>query len=472
MTTRYKSSVGLTRRESVGAVTLEKTEQAPTYVESRKQQNVLFIVSDDLNMHLGCYGYPWVHSPNLDRLAYKGVRFDRAYCQYPLCGPSRASFMTGLRPDTTGVITGPEWLRDKLPDVVTMPQLFKESGYRTARVIKVFHDARATPDDPYSWDLAIEPCRSELGKKGPRREYTPDIEGLQLGASVMAEGDDDDQPDGLGAKEAVRFLQSYGHEKPFFLAVGFRMPHIEWVVPKRYFELYDPDKIELPEIRTDAWDNVPTKAITLKDFNYRLDEKTWREALCAYYAATSFMDAQVGRLLDALDNLHLAENTIVVFISDNGWHVGEHGLWHKFTLFEESAHVPMIIYAPGAIANGRACSRLVEFVDICPTVADLCGLQAPADVEGISLRPLLDDPTRPWKKAAFTQHIRGADMGRSIKTERWRFTTWGDSREDWELYDHESDPHEFVNLARDPKYADKANELLGLLKSGWRAVLP
>ena len=441
-------------------------------VERPKRRNVLFIISDDLNMHLNCYGYPWVRSPNIDRLAKMGVRFDRAYCQYPLCGPSRASFLTGLRPDTTEVIDGTTWLRDTLPNVVTMPQMFKQNGYRTARVAKVCHDARTTPDDPNSWDLAIEVYRSEVGKKGTRREYTPDIEGLQLGASVTAEGDDEDQPDGLAAAEAVRFLERYGDE-PFFLGVGFRMPHIDWIVPKRCFDLYDPDEIELPKIRPDAWDSLPAKAVTLKVFNYGLDEKTWREALCGYYAATSFMDAQVGKLLEALERLRLADNTIVVFISDNGWHVGEHGLWHKFTLFEESARVPMIVYAPGAKANTQACSQFTEFVDICPTLADLCGLEAPGNVEGTSFAPLLEDPTRPWKKAAFTQHIRGADtMGRSIKTERWRFTTWGDSKEDWELYDHESDPHEFVNLARDPKYAEKAKELLGLLKAGWKAALP
>ena len=436
-----------------------------------KQPNVLFIISDDLNMHLNCYGHSSVHSPNIDRLASMGLRFDRAYCQYPVCGPSRSSFLTGLRPDTVQVVDGETYFRDKCPNVVSLPQHFKLNGYFTARVIKVFHDARSTPDDPKAWDVAIEPYRTKLGSEGRRQNYTPNIKGLALPPSVEAEGGDEDQVDGLGAVQAIHLLENRP-DKPFFLAVGFRMPHIPWIAPKRYFDMYDPARVELPEVRQDAWDHIPRAAIGISTFNYGMDDKTRREALCAYYATVSFMDAQVGKLLDALKRLHILDNTIIVFLSDNGWHVGEHGMWHKFTLFEESARVPLIVCAPGMKSKGKACEGLVEFVDIFPTLTDLCGLKPPDGLEGISMRPLLENPARPWKTAAFTQQARNPIMGRSIRTERWRYTEWDEGRDGVELYDEQADPHEFANLANDPEYAGRMGELQGMLRAGWRSALP
>lgn len=457
-----------------GALGAEAGKPSSALTPSSKRTNVLFVISDDLNMRLGCYGDDQVHSPNVDKLASSGMRFDRAYCQYPLCGPSRASFLTGLRPDTTRVVDGVAWLRDKLPKVKTLPQVFKENGYNTVRISKVFHDARTTPDDPLSWDMAIEPYKTQAGSKGIVHRYMPRrVKGVPLGPAVEAEGGDEDQPDGRAASQAIRFLESRDTSQPFFLAVGLRMPHLSWVVPKRYFDMYDPAAIKLPEVRKDAWKNIPASAITLRQFNYGFDEKTSREALRGYYAAVTFMDAQLGKLMDALDRLHLADDTVFVFLGDNGWHVGEHGLWHKSTLFEESLRVPLIVRVPGMKANGRSCNALVECVDICPTLFDVCGLTGPSNLEGTSVRPLLNKPTTSWKTAAFSQQQRsGKKMGRSIRTERWRYTEWDEGRDGVELYDCAADPHEFRNLAGDSAYSSQMADLKRRLRAGWKAAKP
>jgi iduronate 2-sulfatase len=438
------------------------------------RKNVMFIVADDLNNHLGCYGYD-VKTPSIDELARRGMRFDRAYCQDPLCNPSRVSFLSGLRPDKTRVYTLKTHTREYLGDWVMLPENFRKNGYFTVQVGKIYHTDDGF-EDPRSWDIEIR----ESGKQPPREQIVKSGEPNGPGGHSIdwewLTTDDKNTPDGIVARKAVGYMEkAVGDKKPFFLGVGFRRPHAPYAAPQKYFELYPLESVKLADSPPKGHHATLLPAAINYPARTQMPEKEQREVIAAYYACTSFMDAQVGVLLDAIERLRLWDNTIVVFIGDHGYHLGEHGgLWHKLSLFEESARVPMIICAPSMKAKGQPCARLVEMIDLYPTLVSLCGLPVREGLDGVDLSQILDDPSKPTKQAAYTVVARANDpsvnqsqvmdyLGRSVRTERWRYTEWDGGKRGVELYDHEKDPHEWHNLARDPKYADTARRLQRLL---------
>lgn len=434
--------------------------------------NVLFIVSDDLNCDLGSYGHELVQSPHIDRLAARGLRFDRAYAQYPVCNPSRSSFMTGRYPEQTGVLTNAGNFREKLPDVLTLPQWFMKHGYFTARVGKVYHYGVPLQigtdgaDDPASWHVKVNP-------RGLDREVHDRIHTLvpgQFGGTLSwlsLDSAGDEQTDGIGATEAIRLLEEHHPDRtgqPFFLALGLYRPHTPFVAPSKYFDLYPRPKIQPVMEKPGDRDDIPVAALADRPHQRELTIERRREIIQAYYAAVSYMDAQVGRVLEALERLNLAKNTIVLFTSDHGYHLGHKGLWQKGDLFEGSCRVPLIVAPPNYDKAGQATQAVTEMVDIYPTLVDLAGLPVPDDLKGVSLKPVLNDPSRPGKETALTvawsragsmhEELRGQQiLGRSIRTDRYRYTEWGDGEHGVELYDYQSDPEEFTNLARLPEHA-------------------
>ncbi len=453
--------------------------------------NVLFIAVDDLACTLGCYGDLVAKTPNIDRLAAEGTCFQRAYNQLPLCNPTRASVMTGLRPDQIKVYDLDRHFRDQLPDVVTLPQAFQAAGYFAARVGKIYHyNVPASIgtdgfDDPPSWNRTVNPKGRDKTDEAlvfnaePHRKISGALSWL------AADGRDEEQTDGMIASEAIKIMREK-KDQPFFLGVGFFRPHTPYVAPKKYFEMYPLDSLRLPFAPPGDRDDIPTAAFAhnCPVPNYGLDHKTLLQATQAYYACVSFVDAQVGRLLDAVEELGLAEATIVVFWSDHGYHLGEHdGVWQKRTLFEQGARAPLIVRVPGQESRGD-CRQIVEFVDIYPTLTDLAAIPSPPGLAGRSLRPLIDNRQADRDGFAVTQVLRPADarlsepvMGCSIRTHRYRFTEWGEGKHGVELYDHQSDPNEFHNLAVDPDAAttaviDRLRPLLRSKASGKTPTVP
>jgi uncharacterized sulfatase len=390
------------------AVTAPLASDPPT-----RKPNILFIVCDDLNDNVGCYGHPLVKTPNIDRLASRGVRFDRAYCQDPICNPSRTSFLSGRRP------------QEKLQDVVWLPHHLQQHGYFTIEHPKVAH-SYGTTRTAIQWDAVI---------KG-------------------------------GTSPVIAAMKEH-RDRPFFLGVGLQQTH-DAVHEKKYLALYPLEKITWPNEPPAAVKDLPAIALTRINVSQTTDEER-RQALARYYASITTLDAEVGRLLDALDELKLSERTIIVFTSDHGKHKGEHGgIWDKRTLFEVSVRVPLIVAAPG-IKGGTASPRLVELVDLYPTLAELCGLPAPASLQGTSFVPLLREPDRAWKKAAFS--FASVNRGRSVRTERYRYSEWDEGKAAL-LYDYQTDPHEFRNLANDPAHQETVAQLRAMLQAGWRGALP
>jgi uncharacterized sulfatase len=439
--------------------------------DAPRKLNVLFIAIDDLTCALGCYGHPEVSSPNLDSFARESVRFDRAYCQFPLCNPSRSSLLSGYRPDKTRIFGNGVRIRERFPDIVTLPQLFKNNGYFSGRIGKIFHygvpDMIGTSgrDDPPSWLQVVNPRGRDKDDEKDVINFTSWNKNLGASLSWMqAKGTDEEQTDGKVAAETIKMIEEH-KDGPFFIACGFYRPHVPDIATKKYFDMYPPDKITLPVEPPGHVTNIPSVALTVKPANYGLDDLKLRTFKGAYYAATSFVDAQFGKVLDTVKRLGLENNTVIVVWSDHGWNLGEHGQWQKMLLFEESAHVVLMIRAPGAKGNGKVCPRTVELVDLYPTLAALCGLTPPEGLEGTSLQPLLRNPKASWKLPAFTQVTRkGGIMGRSIRTEKWRYTEWAAGKDGRELYDHDADPHEYNNLATDPKFSKVVAQLSGQLR--------
>lgn len=447
--------------------------------------NVLFIAVDDLRPQLLSYGAPGMKSPAIDALSRRGATFLRAYCQQALCNPSRASLLTGLRPDSIDVHSLETHFRRARPEIVTLPQYFKQRGYRTLALGKVFHNGL---DDPQSWtDPSWHTPAPVYGDPENERRFEESYDAKRepFGPSWEVSGVADDHfNDGKVAARANQVLAELAHDRrPFFLAVGFSRPHLPLVAPRRYFELYPEAAVSLaanPFPPRGVADIALTDSAELRGYSDvpksgPIPEPLARQLVRAYMASTSYVDAQIGRVVAELERQGLAERTLIVVWGDHGFHLGEHGIWCKGTNFEVAARSPMVLVAPRRVRPGTRIDALVEFVDIYPTLAELAGLPPVHGLEGVSLAPLLDQPTRRWKSAAFTQHPRGPLMGRSIRTERYRYTEWaqpGGEPVERELYDHAVDDAENDNLAKQPGYQGLISELAAKLHAGWRAALP
>lgn len=448
-------------------------------------KNVLFLIADDLNTLLGCYGDPQARTPHIDRLAARGVRFDRAYCTFPLCGPSRNSMLTGLYPNSTGILANSQVFRQTIPAQISLPQAFRQQGAFVARVGKLYHFAVPNSigtdghDDPASWELELNPAGVD------RMEEHPHIFSLtpgQFGGTLSwyaSPAPAERHTDALNASDAEWVLErcARGGHRPFFLAVGFFRPHTPYVAPKSYFDLYPRDAMRVvPDVAADQAD-LPAAALgSAKKEQDRMTDDLRREALQAYRASISFMDAQVGRVVAALDRLGLAENTIIVFTSDHGYHTGEHGLWQKLSLFEESTRVPLLIIDPGVSAKGKVARTPVSLVDLYPTLAASAGVTAPSNLQGQDLGPILRDPAVPGRGWALTQVTRGTaqerTFGYSLRTPLWRYTEWDEGRKGRELYDSTKDPRELTNLAEQGSHATTVAALSHDLRQAVAATLP
>ena len=411
--------------------------------------NVLFVVVDDLNTELGCYGNRSVKSPNIDRLATRGVRFDRAYCQYALCGPSRASFLSGRRPETTGIYVISKGPRQAMPEAVMLPQLFRQNGYFSLGAGKVYHSAGH--NDPLSWDYYQDGDGDDEQEKAALKARYGGTD--RIPRFYVLDGDGSKTRDGLNTRLVASKLAEHAKSGvPFFLSMGYHKPHLPWTAPKRFFDLYPTNSI--PEPESFPMQKIP--AIALQTELARSDQPESRvAAIAAYYACISFMDENLGVLLDTLDQHNLWANTVVVLVSDNGYHLGDHdGLWCKHSLFENATRVPLIMAGAG-VPRGKVVSQPVELIDIYPTVAELAHVKAPSELEGKSLVPMMKTDTSLPNAHAYSMiyhydEAMGADVvGRSVRTSTYRYTEWGNSRQDRELYLSDRTPYEYINQIDD-----------------------
>ena len=461
--------------------------------DKARRPNVLFLIADDLNNLLGCYGDPLAKTPNIDRLAAHGVRFDRAYCSYPLCGPSRNSFLTGLYPNTTGIQSNGQIFRQTIPAQASMPQAFRHSGYFAGRIGKLYHynvpNSIGTDghDDPASWELQLNPAGVDRLEEQPRIfTLIPGQFGGTLSwyASLQS---DEHHTDGMNAEDAIWVLERCAAAGPALL------PR-RWLLPPAHAVCRAPNVLRPPSRKRHArrpgrkrgpGRHSSAALASYKKEQDKLTDDLRRQCRQGYSASISFMDAQVGRVLDALDRLGMADNTIIVFTSDHGYHMGEHGLWQKMSLFEESTRVPLLIVAPGKSSKGGVAKSPVSQVDLFPTLAELCGVETPSNLQGQSLVAALKDPETVGRGWAITQVSRGGQgrrearahdpdrfFGYSLRTPRWRYTEWDEGRKGRELYDHDADPHELTNLAERPEHAQTISELSQQLSAGVKTTFP
>lgn len=447
-----------------------------------EKPNILFIVSDDMNACTGSYGNEVCQTPNLDRLAREGVQFDRAYCQYPVCGPSRASFMSGLYPRTTKMLGNNytlgsyKVLNQELADHPSMGEFLRTNGYVSIRVSKIYHmgvpggieSGERGGDEPDSWDRAFDIMAPETASPGKLELLSPKRKhyGSNFARIIVPNDRIATQADVLAADHAIAILETRAWggdhsrflrpEQPFFLAVGFVRPHVPLVAPKYWFDKYPEDESVLPFVPEGDLDDIPPLAATnANELKYGMNELQQKQSLAAYYASVSFMDEQVGRLLDTLDRLDLRKNTIVIFTSDHGYNLGHHTMWQKSSLFENSLRVPLLISAPGFEESaGSRTDSLVELVDLYPTIAELTGLtdKQPSNLHGNSLTTVMKNPSSTkGHEEAYAVVGNKKKMGESITTDRYRYNYWGDGTE--ELYDHKNDPEEFTNLVGSSEHA-------------------
>ena len=449
-----------------------------------KKFNVLFLAVDDLRPELGCYGRDYIKSPNIDRIAKSGMVFNRAYCQQAVCSPSRTSLLTGTRPDTTKVWDLVTHFRDALPNVVTLPQHFKQNGYFVQALGKIFHPGY---DDERSWSVPWQtPKAPTYAKvKSPEVKDEDAASKTKDGPAFEAgEVPDTFYKDGMVADMAVSTLKDLAKKpQPFFLALGFAKPHLPFVSPKKYWVLYDPSKIKLapnPYHPEDSPDYALTTSGELRNYwgvpdKGPMPDPLARQLKHGYYAAISYTDAQIGKVLDELDRQGLTKNTIIVLWGDHGWKLGEHGEWAKHTNFENDTNAPLLFSTPGMKHAGKKSNALVEFVDIFPSLADVAGLPLPGHLEGISFKRVLENPDRPWKAAAFSQYPRKKLMGYAMRTDRYRLTVWVDRTDHTkvdavELYDHQTDPQENRNIAKLPANKALLGKLMDQWKKGWQGA--
>lgn len=444
--------------------------------QQKAAKNVLFIIVDDLKPLLGCYGDKYAQTPNIDRLAATGRVFDRAYCQEAVCAPSRASFMTGKRPDQLKIWGLTQPLRSLHPNIITLPQYFKNNGYTTAAAGKIYHDPPAHHDPAsWSWPALLGNTTNEQGAKYALRENAGKA---KAAATERAPVEDSGYIDGKVAEAAIGLLTKL-KDQPFFLAVGFRRPHLPFTAPDRYWKLFDDKQLPIPD--TTLPENAPAVAFhnsqELRGYTDipekgPLPANKLTELLHGYYAAVSYTDAQIGKLLSALDRLNLTRNTIIVLLSDHGFHLGEQGMWGKATNFENATRVPLIINAPGLDQPGHTAA-LTELVDLFPTLTSLCGLKTPKHLAGVSLEPVIKNATEKVKSFAFSQFIRPyaalsdtakmKTMGYSLRSDKYRYTEWCDLETNTviatELYDHSTTHDETINVASQPDHADAVKNL-------------
>jgi iduronate 2-sulfatase len=461
-----------TRRILSGAILLVLIA-AESFAANTKY-NVLLIISDDLRTELGCYGSQLAKTPNLDALAASGVRFEHAYCQYPLCNPSRTSMLTGRYPLTTGVLGNRTWFAHEHPDYVSLPKCFRDNGYVTLRAGKIFHGGL---DDTDAWTDGGEArtfdVREPATQEAVRAERRAKSNAERSDRWVVLRGEGERHGDHRTADRTIALIEKY-REKPFFLACGFSKPHSPLEAPQRFYDMYNVAKIPLPADfapRPTVPAGFPTDAIRAKNADLFIGRDATpelaKEMIRAYLASTSYMDWNVGRVLEKLDRLQLREETIIVFWGDHGYQLGEKGKWSKAgSLYEQGTRVPLIIDDPRAAGNGKACPRVVESIDIYPTLVELCGLAEPPGLDGRSLAPLVTNPDAKWDHPAYTIWIEGGrnPTGYSVRTAKWRYTEYDGPRGGVVLFDEAADPDEMKNLADDPQYTHVRKELAALIR--------
>ncbi|NIJ55076.1 sulfatase [Dyadobacter arcticus] len=425
------------------AILLYMTSLDSVFAQTAKPKyNVLFIAVDDMNDWVGPFGgYSGIKTPNIDKLAKKGVSFTRAYCAAPACNPSRTALLTGVRPSTSGVYHNNQPWRPVMQDAVTLPQYFTANGYEVKGAGKIYHN---TYNDDASWPTYFEIPKSPEPPKAP-------VNGFAHFDWSPVNAKDEDMGDCKIVNEGISFFDQK-HDKPFFLAIGFTRPHLPWYVPQKYFDMYPLESIKKPRVIDNDLGDVPPAGIKIAkpegDHKFIVENKQWEKAVQGYLASITFADGQIGRLLDALEKSKYAENTIIVFFGDHGWHLGEKEHWRKFALWEEASRVPFIVYAPGLSKSGSISERTVNLLDIYPTLTELCNLPNKKGLEGNSIATLLKNPAAEWEHPSVTTHGFG---NHAVRSEKWRYIRYNDGSE--ELYDHEKDPQEWKNLAKDEQFA-------------------